>query len=182
VSRPVQACICNDCLARCQESRPRNKAKSKAEVEPRLLPQPRVPQSAASAAIQEAAYSHGSYGGPLDNYSGPNTINGVKGLQAYFGLSQDGCAGPATWGRVRQYFQYVGPPPGYVSDGPNYLIQYGARNQYYSYNGCWASFAYGGTASPVASYRYYELSASLIGLTPQAPLNHGGALPYCGTV
>ncbi len=90
-------------------------------------------------AIQEAAYSHGSYGGPLDNYSGPNTINGVKGLQAYFGLSQDGCAGPATWGRVRQYFQYVGPPPGYVSDGPNYVIQYGARNQYYSYNGCWAS-------------------------------------------
>lgn len=55
-------------------------------------------------AIQEAAYSHGSYGAALDNYSGPNTINGVKGLQAYFGLSQDGCAGPATWGRVRQTF------------------------------------------------------------------------------
>jgi peptidoglycan hydrolase-like protein with peptidoglycan-binding domain len=133
-------------------------------------------------AIQEAACSHGSYGGSLDNYSGPNTINGVKGLQAYFGLAQDGCAGSVTWGHVRAYFQYVGPPPGYVSDGPNYLIQYGARNQYYSYDGCWASFAYGSTASPVASYRYYELSASLVGLTPQAPLTHGGALPYCGTV
>jgi peptidoglycan hydrolase-like protein with peptidoglycan-binding domain len=133
-------------------------------------------------AIQEAAYSRGSYGGPLDDLVGPNTVNGIRGLQTYLGLSVDGCAGPITWGAVRNLLQYIGPPPGYVADGPLYGINFGARSQYYSYNGCWASFAYRGTSSPVTSLRYYEFAGGLVGLTPLPPLTHGGTLPYCGTV
>jgi peptidoglycan hydrolase-like protein with peptidoglycan-binding domain len=133
-------------------------------------------------AIQEAAYSRGSYGGPLDDLVGPNTVNGIRGLQTYLGLSVDGCAGPITWGAVRNLLQYIGPPPGYVADGPLYGINFGARSQYYSYNGCWASFAYRGTSSPVMSLRYYEFAGGLVGLTPLPPLTHGGTLPYCGTV
>lgn len=132
--------------------------------------------------IQEAAYSRGTYGGPLDNQAGPNTVTGIRGLQTYFGLSSDGCAGPNTWGGVRSRLQYVGPPPGYVVDGPTYAINFGARSQYYSYNGCWASFAYSGTSSPVSALKYYEFATALISQTPLPPITHGGAQPYCGTV
>lgn len=132
--------------------------------------------------IQEAAYSRGSYGGPLDSLSGPNTVSGIRGLQAYFALSQDGCAGPATWGGVRSRLQYIGPPPGYVADGPEHYINFGARGQYFDYNGCWANYAYSGTAAPVSSNRYYLFKQALDGRTPQPPTTHGGTVPYCGTV
>jgi len=132
--------------------------------------------------VQEAAYSRGTYGGPLDSQSGPNTVTGVRGLQTYLGLSADGCAGPNTWSGIRSRLQYIGPPPGYVVDGPTYAINLGARAQYYSYNGCWASFAYSGTASPVASLKYYEFATVLTSQNPTAPTTHGGAQPYCGTV
>lgn len=133
-------------------------------------------------AIQEAAFSRGSYGGPLDSLSGPNTVAGIRGLQAFFGLSQDGCAGPLTWEGVRTRLFYVGPPPGYVVAGPRYAIDFGARAQYYDYNGCWASYAFGGTASPVAQNRYYLFKRALDGRTPQPPTTYGGTLPYCGTI
>lgn len=72
--------------------------------------------------------------------------------------------------------------PGYVADQPRYGINFGARAQYFDYSGCWASYAYGGTASPVAQNRYYLFEQALDGRTPQAPTSHGGTVPYCGTI
>ncbi len=83
---------------------------------------------------------------------------------------------------LRSRLEYIGPPPGYVADQPTYGINFGARAQYYDYNGCWANYAYGGTASPVAANRYYLNKQALDGRTPQPPIMHGGTVPYCGTI
>jgi murein DD-endopeptidase MepM/ murein hydrolase activator NlpD len=48
------------------------------------------------AALQVALRARGAYGGTVDGIAGPETIAGVRAVQARAGIAVDGVAGPAT--------------------------------------------------------------------------------------
>ena len=48
-------------------------------------------------ALQTIMAKYGWYNDDIDGHCGPNTVKGIKLMQAALGVDQDGSFGPASW-------------------------------------------------------------------------------------
>jgi hypothetical protein len=139
-------------------------------------------------AAQVAEYSYiGEFSSRIDNYWGPTSDGAMTALQRYFGIAQDGCAGPITWAYIRASVFNIHqgdcrPGPGIcIYSGPNYEIDISIP-QYYGRARCWSSYISNDyVGGPVRSGWYYMFDRSLI------PQYTGNRFPYyyppsCGIV
>jgi hypothetical protein len=117
-------------------------------------------------AVQQFERSLGSNKDALDNYWGPHSSAGLKALQRYYRIDDDGCAGPITWSYMRSSL-ISRCSPGYYCPGPSHRIFLGYTSQYfhkYASTCEWASYTSNNpVAGPVRQYRYYALDDSLRG-------------------
>lgn len=103
----------------------------------------------------------------VDNYFGPATYSAVQAYQQYYGLTPDGCVGPATWNMMQQTesLNSVG-----LCSASEPLLIYGdggtATNgdggaftyaPYTSVNGVSTSNDVGGPVAALASYAFYNV-------------------------
>lgn len=118
-------------------------------------------------AVQQFERSLGSNDDALDDYFGSHTYAGLKKLQAHYGITQDGCAGPVTWDHMRESVHPI-VPPDYACPSLKYCsyVYLGHTEQYFNHlqDCAWASYTAGNpVAAPVRQGEDYSFSSSLHG-------------------
>lgn len=107
----------------------------------------------------------------VDNAWGSNSNTKMRAFQSRFGLTVDGCVGPATWNTIRSTVYSV-CTPGYTCSLPNYRVAVLngsgqiSRQSWYSRTNCdWGSYIQSGiNASPISAGSTYGFSSSLTGV------------------